>query len=117
MKALITGASSGIGYEMAKILSEKGYDIIAVARREEKLKKLKEEIKTDVEILCLDVTRDEDIEKIAEWISGAPKYFLQNFVDSGNLIGENFTAHKRETLRQMQEIASKTISSVEVRGI
>ena len=59
----------------------------------------------------------EDIEKIAEWISGAPKYFLQNFVDSGNLIGENFTAHKRETLRQMQEIASKTISSVEVRGI
>ncbi len=68
MKALITGASSGIGYEMAKILSEKGYDIIAVARREEKLKKLKEEIKTDVEILCLDVTRDEDIEKIASRI-------------------------------------------------
>ena len=64
MKALITGASSGIGYEMATILSEKGYDIIAVARREEKLKKLKEELKTDVEILCLDVTKDEDLEKI-----------------------------------------------------
>lgn len=59
----------------------------------------------------------EDIEKISEWISGAPKYFLQNFVDSGNLIGENFTAHKRETLRQMQQVASKTISSVEIRGI
>ncbi len=68
MKALITGASSGIGYEMATILSKKGYDIIAVARREEKLKKLKEELKTNVEILCLDVTRDEDIEKIASRI-------------------------------------------------
>ncbi|MEE0409993.1 MAG: SDR family NAD(P)-dependent oxidoreductase, partial [Clostridia bacterium] len=33
MKALITGASSGLGRDMARLLSEKGYDIIAVARR------------------------------------------------------------------------------------
>lgn len=59
----------------------------------------------------------EDIEKIAEWIKGAPKYFLQNFVDSGNLIGSNFSAHKREILHQMRDAAAKTISSVEVRGI
>ncbi len=65
MKALITGASSGIGYEMATILSEKGYDIIAVARREDKLEELKESLDTNVEILCLDVTKDEDLEKIA----------------------------------------------------
>lgn len=64
MKALITGASSGLGYEMAKVLSQKGYDIIAVARRQDKLLKLKEELKTDVEILCADVTDREDILKI-----------------------------------------------------
>ena len=29
-----------------------------------------------------------DIEKIAEWIKGAKKYFLQNFVDSGDLVSE-----------------------------
>ena len=68
MKALITGASSGIGYEMASILSEKGYDIIAVARGEDKLKKLKESLDTNVEIMCLDVTKDEDLEKIASRI-------------------------------------------------
>lgn len=56
MKALITGASSGLGYDMAHVLSEMGYDIIAVARREDKLKKLKEELKTNVEIVLCDVT-------------------------------------------------------------
>lgn len=56
MKAIITGASSGIGREMARILSSMGYDIIAVARREERLLNLKRELKTNVEILCLDVS-------------------------------------------------------------
>lgn len=67
MKALITGASSGLGREMAAILSEKGYDIVAVARRKEKLEELKNELKTNVEILCLDVTRKEDIEQISSY--------------------------------------------------
>lgn len=64
MKALVTGASSGIGREMAIVLSEKGYDIIAVARRENKLQELKELVKTNVEVICLDITKKEDIEKI-----------------------------------------------------
>ncbi len=65
MKALITGASSGLGREMAAILSRKGYDIIAVARRKDRLEILKAELDTNVEILCLDVTRAEDVEQIA----------------------------------------------------
>ncbi len=65
MKALITGASSGLGREMAAILSERGYDIIAVARREDRLAELKNSLNTNVESLCLDVTKAEDIEKIA----------------------------------------------------
>lgn len=63
MKALITGASSGLGREMARILSEKGYDIIAVARREDRLTELKGELKTNVEIVVLDVS---DIDKCKE---------------------------------------------------
>ena len=43
MKALITGASSGIGKDLAKILADKGYELILVARDEQRLKELQEE--------------------------------------------------------------------------
>ena len=66
MKALITGASSGIGRDMACILSEQGYDIIAVARREERLLELKSQLKTDVEVICCDVSNVEQCKKLAE---------------------------------------------------
>ena len=56
MKALITGASSGLGCDMAKILSEKGYDIIAVARRKERLEELKKQLSTNVEVVVCDVS-------------------------------------------------------------
>lgn len=74
MKALITGASSGIGASIARVLSNKGYDLILVARRKTRLSKLKSELKTDVTIIPMDISstfncmdlynqvKDEDIE-------------------------------------------------------
>ena len=56
MKALVTGASSGIGYEISKYLSKKGYDIIAVARNKEALGNLKKEVKTNVQVICMDLS-------------------------------------------------------------
>lgn len=59
----------------------------------------------------------QDIEKIGQWIKGAKRYFLQNFVDSGNLIGDNMTAHSRETLDKMRDIAAEVITLVQLRGV
>ena len=70
MKALITGASSGLGWDMAHELSEHGYDIIAVARREERLNQLREELKTEVTVVTCDVS---DIEQCKSLVRFAPE--------------------------------------------
>lgn len=55
-KALITGASSGIGREIAMILSERGYDLILVARRTARMEELKQQLQTDVRIITADLS-------------------------------------------------------------
>ena len=60
MKALITGASSGIGRNMAIILSEMGYDIILVARSEDKLNELREEIPTNCIVIATDLSVEQN---------------------------------------------------------
>lgn len=60
MKALVTGASSGIGRDMARYLSRLGYDLIIVAQREDRLIKLKEELKTNVQVVSMDLSSKEN---------------------------------------------------------
>ena len=64
MKALITGASSGIGRDMARVLSNIGYDLILVARNIEKLEELKKELKTNIQIICLDLSDVENCKNL-----------------------------------------------------
>lgn len=66
MKALITGASSGIGRDMARYLSKLGYDLVIVARRKELLEELKKDLKSDVEVVCLDISYEENCKKLFE---------------------------------------------------
>lgn len=58
-----------------------------------------------------------DIEALAKEIRGAEKYFIQNFVDSGDLLGGGMTALPRETLDQMLTAARKYIPKAELRGV
>ncbi len=64
MKALVTGASSGIGRDMARYLSSLGYDLVIVARRKDLLEELKRELNTNVKIECLDISNQENCIKL-----------------------------------------------------
>lgn len=66
MKALITGASSGMGRDMAKILSQKGYDLILVARDEKKLEEVKKQLKSETQIVVMDISKEENCKKLYE---------------------------------------------------
>lgn len=66
MKALITGASSGIGKNMAYVLANKGIDLILVARNKDELLKIKANVKVNVEVIELDLLKEKNVFKLYE---------------------------------------------------
>ncbi len=66
MKALITGASSGIGRDMARYMSSIGYDLVIVARSKEPLEELKRELKTNITIEICDISFEENCLQLFE---------------------------------------------------
>jgi len=70
--ALITGASSGLGEVFARRLASRGYSLLLVARREERLNKLRDELEAEysitAEVFLADLAKAEDVERLAERI-------------------------------------------------
>ena len=64
MKALITGASSGIGYQMAIYLSELGYDLILVSRDKEKLQQMQNKLKNEPKIIVADLSIESKVKEV-----------------------------------------------------
>jgi uncharacterized protein len=66
--ALITGASGGIGYELAQLMAEKGHNLILVARNEAKLVSLKEKLEKKysitVYVLAIDLSKVNSAEQV-----------------------------------------------------
>ncbi len=64
MKALVTGAGSGIGRDMARYLSKLGFDLIIVGRDKEKLEKLQSELKTNIKIVVIDLANESRVKEL-----------------------------------------------------
>lgn len=56
--ALVTGASSGIGEQFARQLSERGHDLVLVARRRDRLEQLAGELPTSAHVLACDLATE-----------------------------------------------------------
>lgn len=58
-----------------------------------------------------------DFAEIGPWIRGAKHYYIQNFVDSGDLIQSGFSAFSKEELQSFQDIAAPFVDKVSLRGV
>lgn len=89
MKALITGASSGIGKDMARILNKNGYDLVLVARDEKKLREFQKELENlnnaRVEIISMDLSIEENCKELHKCVTDVD-ILINNaaFGDCGN---------------------------------
>jgi len=117
--ALITGASTGIGAVYADRLAKRGYDLILVARNEERLLESAARLKSTgrrIETIVADLTQREDVQRIAERLSSDPtitalvnnaglgsarKLLDENIDDLESMIYLNVTALTRLALAAM----------------
>ncbi len=78
--AAITGASSGIGATFARKLAARGYDLLLIARREDRLRSLAGELaaahRITAEPMAGDLVRDPDVERVADRLQKDPRLQL-----------------------------------------
>ena len=76
--AAITGASAGLGAVFARKLAARGYDLLLIARRGDRLDQLALEIGSGAEPLVADLTLAPDVERVARRLSDARLALLVN---------------------------------------
>lgn len=119
---VITGASSGIGYETAKAFARRGSNLILTARRKERLETLKHEINTlyprlDIIIKTADLSVLEDVHKFYKSVETYP---LKTWINNAGF--GNYSSIWQQDLDKIQKMlhlnieALTILSSLFVRG-
>jgi short-subunit dehydrogenase len=104
--ALVTGASSGVGRELARLLCERGHDIVVVARRRERLEELADELRERfvgrrVEVVPCDLSDPLARESLVDHVNALGLNVETLALAAGFGIGGPFTAHDPERTQLM----------------
>lgn len=107
--AVVTGASSGIGLEIAKILSKKGFNLVLCARRKDRLELIQNKMATKTEIFAADLSKKEDCFKLYEYTKGKNIAMLINCAGFGS-----FGEFSETDLDKELEMINVNITAVQI---
>lgn len=109
MTALITGASSGIGRDMAIYLSSLGYSLVLTGRSKEKLMELKNSLKTPVKIITADLSKPENAVRLYKCCKNIKIDFLVNNAGIG-VVGD----FDKTSLKTEVELININVTSLHI---
>lgn len=107
IKSSKEGYSNAVGIE--------NFDISKIEKSVQILKKCKVDFEFRTTVVK-ELHSTKDFEEIGKWLAGHEKYFLQTFIDSGDLIGSGYSAHSEEDMRSFVEILKKYMPNAALRG-
>ena len=67
--------------------------------------------------VCEPLHTEKEMEEIGRWLRGAKRYFLQTFVDTGDLVSGGVQAHTQDELTRLRQAVPSYIQSTQLRGI
>jgi short-subunit dehydrogenase len=117
--ALVTGASSGIGRAYAEELASRGFDLIVVARRQERLDELQASLSgVSVEPLVADLATDSGIDAVAQVAGSRPLTMLVNNAGVAHYMPfAELPAEKAAELIRLKELAPTLITRAALPGM
>jgi hypothetical protein len=121
--AVITGASSGIGATFARTLAARGYDLALVARRQDRLKHLSDELSEGFRVNCTllkaDLTQDADLHTIEDFLGGASN--LQLLVNNAGFgsMGRFYEApiESQDAMHRVHVLATMRLTHAALRNL
>lgn len=118
-KGLVDYVAMDIKNSPAKYAQTIGFDEYDLENIKESVKYLMEggipyEFRTTV---VREFHKREDFEAIGQWLCGAENYYLQGFVDSGDLIRPGLRGYTREIMEQALDIVKKYVPNAQLRGL
>ena len=117
-RALVTGASAGIGSSFARRLARGGYDLILVARRRDRLEQLAREI-GGAEVLVADLTSDTDMQRVEDRIAAETRLELLVNNAGFGILGPFFEmpVEGQDQMHRLHILATLRLTHAALRGM